>query len=140
LPICPLNVMTAGGGGTQAMVVAGAAADGVAKLTVFGSDGQRLSVPLRDNLFAARVALGRFPVRLVGYDNHGRVVAVQTLKSELAGTVVPAAAWIPSGPTIRLRGPEGATASLRVTRGTKDLRCWIVRFSTGQSRRGCQPT
>jgi hypothetical protein len=135
----PLNVTLSGGGGTEAMVVAGAAADGIVKLTVFGSDGQRLSVPLRDNLFAARVALAQFPIRLVGYDKRGRVVAVQTLRTRFFGTVVPAIAWTPTGRAIRVRGPLGATATLRVTRGTNDLRCWRVRFSTGQSRRGCKP-
>jgi hypothetical protein len=135
----PLNVMMSGGGGTEAMVVAGAAADGIVKLSVFGSDGQRLSVPLRDSLFAARVALAQFPIRLVGYDERGRLVAVQTLGTRLFGTVVPATAWTPTRRAIRVRGPLGATATLRVTRGTRELRCWRVHFSTGQSRRGCKP-
>jgi hypothetical protein len=136
----PLNVMMSGGGGTESMVVAGAAADGVETLTVFGSSGQKLSVPLRDNLFAARVATTEFPIRLVGYDKRGRVAAVQTLQSRLFGDSLPASAWTPTGQTIRARGPEGATATLRVTRGTKNVRCWIIQFSTGQSRRGCKPT
>ena len=138
----PLNVMMSGGGGTESMIVAGAAADGVERLTVFGSDGQELSVPLRDNLFAGRVSLSQFPIRLVGYDKHGRVAGVQTLQSMFFGRSLPASAWVPlpSGQTIHLRGPNGATATLRVTHGDKDLRCWIVRFSTGQSRRGCKPT
>jgi hypothetical protein len=136
----PLNVMTAGGGGTEAMVVAGAAADGIAKLTVFGSDGQTLAVPLRDNLFATRVALAQFPIRLVGYDRDGRIAAIRTVRSEFPGTVLPAAAWRPSGQEIQVRGPESATATLHITRGTKFVRCWITRFSTGQSRRGCKPT
>jgi hypothetical protein len=136
----PLNVITAGGGGTEAMVVAGAAADGVRRLTVFGSDGQRLSVPLRDNLFATRVALSGFPIRLVGYDKQGRVVALRLLNSGLLGTVAPAAAWAPSGRTIRAHGPNGATAILRVGRDVGQIRCWRIHFSTGQSRRGCKPT
>jgi len=122
------------------MVVAGAAADGVEKLTVFGSDGQNLSVPLRDNLFAARVAVAQFPVRLVGYDKRGRVAAVRTLQSGLFGTVLPASAWKPTGRTIRVPGPNGATANLQITHGTQKLLCWRARFSTGQLRRGCKPT
>jgi hypothetical protein len=136
----PLNVMTSGGGGTQTMVVAGAAADGVSKLTVFGSDGQNLSVPLRDNLFAARVALSQFPIRLVGYDKRGLIVAIRTFKAGLTGDVLPSAAWKLSRQNIRVRGPEGATATLHITRGTDKARCWIADFSTGQSRRGCKPT
>lgn len=136
----PLNVITSGGGGTESLVVAGAAADGVERLTVFGSDGQKLSVPLRDNLFAARVALSQFPIRLVGYDKRSRVAAVRTLQSMLFGNTLPVSVWTPSRWTIGVRGPNGATATLRVTRGTKDLRCWQVRFSTGQMRRGCKPT
>jgi hypothetical protein len=136
----PLNVMMSGGGGTESMVVSGAAADGVERLTAFGSGGQDLSVPLRDNLFAARVAITEFPIRLVGYDKRGRVAAVQTLQSRLLGGLLPPSAWTPSRRTIRVRGPNGATATLRVTHGIKDMRCWRVRFSTGQSRRGCKPT
>jgi Sigma-70 region 2 len=136
----PLNVMISGGGGTQAMVVAGAAADGVSRVIAFGSDGQQLLVPLRNNLFAARVALPRFPIRLVGYDKRGRIVAIRTLRSGPSGSVLPASAWTPLGPRIHVRGPGGATAILRVTRGTDNVRCWIAVFSTGESRRGCKPT
>jgi hypothetical protein len=139
-PVGPLNVMTSGGGGTQAMVVAGAAADGVRRLTIFASDGQRLSVPLQDNLFAARVPLPYFPIRLVGYDERGRIVAIRTFNEELVGTPLPVSAWRPTGQHVQLQGPEGSTATLRITRGTTLARCWIVRFSTGQSRRGCKPT
>jgi hypothetical protein len=135
-----LNVMMSGGGGSESMVVAGAAADGVEKLTVFGSGGQELSVPLRDNLFAARVAITEFPIRLVGYDKRGRVAAVQTLQSRLFGESLPAAAWVPSGRTIHVRGPNGATATLRVMHDIKNVRCWRVRFSSGLWRRGCKPT
>jgi hypothetical protein len=133
----PLNVMTAGGGGAESLVVAGAAADGVEKLTVFGSDGQTVAIPLKDNLFAARVALVQFPIRLVGYNKRGRIVAVRTVQSRLFGDVLPASAWTPSGPRFRVLGPNGATANLQITRGTKTIRCWHIHFSTGQTRRGC---
>jgi hypothetical protein len=136
----PLTVMTSGGGGAQTMVVAGAAADGVKKLTTFGSDGQNLLVPLQSNLFAARVDLSQFPIRLVGYDARGRIVAIRTLTESLPVSASPASAWRPSGRSIRVRGSQGATATLRITRGTHMLRCWIADFSTGQSRRGCKPT
>jgi hypothetical protein len=136
----PLNVMTSGGGGTESLVVAGAAADGVEKLAVFGSDGQQLSVPLRDNLFATRVALTQFPIRLVGYDKRGRIAAIRTLQSRLFGDTLPTSAWSPSGQSIHVRGPNGATATLRVTHGTNMIRCWRLRFSTGELRRGCKPT
>ena len=39
-----------------------------------------------------------------------------------------------------MRGPSGSTANLRFTHGIKDIRCWVVRLSSGQSRRGCKPT
>jgi len=136
----PLNVLTSGGGGTESLVVAGAAADGVETLTIFGADGQKLAVPLRDNLFAARVAISQFPIRLVGYDQRGRVAAVQTLNSMPVGSVLPPAAWRLSNRILRMRGANGATATLRVGRDLKGLRCWRVHFSTGESRRGCKPT
>ena len=58
-----LNVITSGGGGVQSATVAGAAADGIVRLTIFDADGQRFAVPLRDNLFATRVAETQFPLR-----------------------------------------------------------------------------
>jgi hypothetical protein len=135
----PLNVTMYGEGG-ESLIVAGAAADGLDRLALFGSDGQKLLVPLRDNLFAARIAVSSFPIRLVGYDSRGRVAAVQTLQSRLFGSRLPDSAWAPTRQTIQVRGPNGAEANLRVTHGIKDIRCWRLRFSTGQSRRGCKPT
>ena len=136
----PLNVGTSGGGGSQATVVFGAAADGVERLMAFGSNGQQLSVPLRDNLFAARISVSQFPIRLVGYDSRGRVVAIRTVTDGIPGSGLPASAWRSSGRSIRVRAPQGATATLHITRGTDKARCWIADFSSGQSRRGCKPT
>jgi hypothetical protein len=51
----PLNIMLSQQGDTQFVEVAGAAADGVARVELFLADGERERVRLVDNVFAALV-------------------------------------------------------------------------------------
>ena len=133
----PLNVVLSGGGGVQSTTLAGAAADGIVRLTIFDANGQRFAVPLRDNLFATRIANTQFPVRLVAYDARGRVVAVQTFRYELVGPTLAPSALRGLVAVRRLKGPNGATATVRLGRATRGLRCWRVDLSTGQAPKGC---
>jgi len=57
--------------------VAGVVADGITSVRIFLPDGQTQTATLRDNLFTAIVP-GRWPLRVAGYDAHGRVAAVAT--------------------------------------------------------------
>jgi hypothetical protein len=133
----PLNVVLSGGGGVQSTTLAGAAADGILRLTIFDANGQRFAVPLRDNLFATRIANTQFPVRLVAYDARGRVVAVQTFRYELVGRTLAPSAFRGLVAVRRLKGPNGATATVRLGCATRGLRCWRVDLSTGQAPKGC---
>jgi hypothetical protein len=132
----PIQVLWSGGGGSTSATIAGAAADGIRRVVVFGADGQRVAAPLRENLFALRLANDQLPARVVGYDGHGRVAGVETLSFGLRGPM-PAKALRDLRVLRRIRGPNGTTAALRAGRAVHALRCWRVDFSTGQSPSGC---
>lgn len=68
------------GGGQQIWLVSGLASDDVAGIEVFQGDGTSWQAPLRDNATAFRVQRAKFPVRIVAYDNAGRVVDVKTIR------------------------------------------------------------
>jgi hypothetical protein len=135
-PRGPLNVMMSGYGGSEFMVVQGLAADGIARVTVFLADGQRQIAPLRHNTFAALVARSQFPIRIVGYDERGRVAAIET--PPFSGMPVPPKARQVE-PLLRVRGPNGTEAVLHVGRRVRGFHCWRVDFSTGQSPASCVP-
>jgi hypothetical protein len=133
----PLNVGIQGTRG-QFMAVTGAAADGVARVRLFLADGERQAVPLKDNLFAALVGQTSFPARVVGYDARGRVVGIETTPMLFGGRPVAATRHLRA--VLRVRGPEGASAVLRIGPVVDHVRCWRVDFSTGQSPSGCKGT
>jgi hypothetical protein len=130
----PLNVQEFSPDG-QAYIVVGAAADGVNRVTVFTSDGQRQRAPIRDNLFTALVA-ARQAARVVGYDAAGRVVAIQTFAGFGQGQPPPAALRNLRA-VATVAGPNGATGTIRVGPVVRYLRCWRAEFSTGQRQTGC---
>jgi hypothetical protein len=117
--------------------ISGVAADGVQRVVVFLADGQWQRAALRDNLFTSLVATAEFPARIVAYDSRGRVVGIVTPRSPFffQRPVPPAARKLRS--ILRVRGPEGAVAVLRVGSRVHGYRCWRVDFSTGQSRGSC---
>jgi hypothetical protein len=130
----PLNVEEFSPDG-QAYIVVGAAADGVNRVTVFTSDGQRQRAPIRDNLFTALVA-ARQGARVVGYDAAGRVVAIQTFTGFGLGQPPPAALRH-LRVAVTAAGPNGAIGTIRVGPVIRYLRCWRAEFSTGQRQTGC---
>jgi hypothetical protein len=133
----PINVISSGGGGLTSATIAGAVADGIERVVVFGADGQRVAAPLRDNLFALRVGEAQWPVRVVGYDGRGRIAGVETVSFGLAETAPPPAARRHLRVVRRVSGPNGATATLRVGPVVGSLRCWRLELSTGASPGGC---
>lgn len=117
------------------MELRGVAADGVARVVVFTADGSLLSVPLRHNLFAGRVGRAQFPIRLVGYDTRGRVVATQLWNLGPPRTVPPQARRLRT--VARERGPRGTVVRLDVGPRVQGFDCWRVVFSTGLTRDAC---
>lgn len=133
----PLNVGASSGTSTEFLWVHGAAADGVERVTIFLTSGQRLGAPMRHNLFAALVPTREFPIRVVGYDTRGRVVAIQT-PPFLGRERVPAHARRLQ-PVLEVDGPNGASAILQVGPRVGGFHCWRALFSTRQTRGGCLP-
>jgi hypothetical protein len=115
----------------------GVAADGVGRVVAFGADGSRMQVALRHNLFAARIARTQFPIRLVGYDERGRVVATQQWRLG-PRRAVPAAARV-LRTVLRERGPRGTVGTLELGPRVRGYDCWRVRFSGGPTRGACIP-
>jgi hypothetical protein len=133
----PLNVMLSGES-DEFVRVSGVAADGIQRVVVFLSGGQRQPAALRDNLFTTLVAEAEFPVRVVAYDAQGRVAGVLTWSWRLGGQV-PAKATRPLRRVLHVVGPTGTTAVARLGRQVRGFRCWRVDFSTAQSAGGCMP-
>jgi hypothetical protein len=120
--------------------VAGVAADGVVRVVLFLADGERETVPLRDNLFAALYPAAQTPVKAVGYDRERRVVAIEsqrTLADIFAQHPLPKAARR-LRPVLRIEAPRGATAVLHVGPRIEKYNCWRITFSTGQVPGACE--
>ncbi len=133
----PLNVALTSEG-DEFVRISGVAADGVERVTVFLSSGERQPAALRDNLFTTLVPAAEFPARIVAFDRHGRVVGVLTWRWRIGGPV-PTAAVRNLHAAVRVTGPNGTTAVARVGRSIRGYRCWRIDFSTGQSPGGCSP-
>jgi hypothetical protein len=131
----PLNALISCRFCGEFMELRGVAADGVARVVVFAADGSRLTVPLRHNLFASRVARTQFPFRLVGYDARDRVVAAQLWDLRPRAAVPPAAKCL--RPVMRAVGPNGTVATLAVGPRTRGFDCWRVAVSGGPARGRC---
>lgn len=133
----PLNVLLTSEG-DEFVRVSGVAADGVERVTIFLSTGERQPAALEDNLFTTLVPAAEFPARIVAYNRHGRVVGVLTWRWRIGGSV-PTAAVRNLHAAMRVTGPNGTTAIARAGRPIRGYRCWRVDFSTGQSPGGCSP-
>lgn len=55
-----------------------AQSDGVARIDLFLTDGERWPVPLKDNAFSVEVPRAKRPAELVAYDAAGRIVGITT--------------------------------------------------------------
>jgi hypothetical protein len=115
------------------MEVRGVAADGIRRVVIFLADGSSQTVPLVHNLFAARIA-DELPIRIVGYDSKGRVVAIWYWGFG-ASPVPPAAKRLRL--VANVRGPNGASARLLVGPNVRGFDCWRATFTTGQLRGSC---
>jgi hypothetical protein len=119
------------------MELRGIAADGVARVTAFTADQARLTLPLKHNAFTARIGRTQFPIRLVGYDSRGRVVATQLWPAQPGFNERPPLPAQRLRPAAIVRAPNGAVGTLHVGPRVAGFDCWRVEFSQGPSRGGC---
>ncbi len=76
----PFWIMSGGGlGGDQYGIAAGLSADGVARMALFLANGERIPVPIRDNVYVVQFPFAACPAVLAAYDREGRVVGFQRL-------------------------------------------------------------
>ncbi|HET7145834.1 MAG TPA: hypothetical protein VFI10_01450 [Gaiellaceae bacterium] len=128
--------LTTRGGGDQYSYLDGIASDDVAGVRLYLGTGETVDLPLVDNAFLTQVSRAKFPLRLVGYDASGRIVANSVVESENG----------PSGPAYRPK--SGATwqqavsvdgASLWTVTSAAGGVCWKLRYRGGSGADGCTP-
>jgi hypothetical protein len=135
----PIEFMIAGIGSDRFLTVAGVAADGVTRITVYLADGERQTAALRNNAFTATVPAVYGPIRVVALDRRHRVVGVRTFPPLFAGRPAPRVAIRNLRPILRSRGPEGAVARIAAGPTVRGTRCWRATFSNSSLGTGCQP-
>lgn len=135
----PIEVMIAGRGTDQFLTVAGLAADGVTRVSVYLADRERVDASLRRNAFSAEIPLVNGPIRVVAFDRRNRVVGIQTTPTLIYGRPAPHAALRHFKQLLRLTGPEGSVARLRAGPTAEGTRCWNATFSHSVLTTACQP-
>jgi hypothetical protein len=76
----PFWIMSGGGpGGDQYGIATGLSADGVARMALFLANGERIPVPIRDNVYVVQFPFAACPAVLAAYDGEGRAVGFQRL-------------------------------------------------------------
>lgn len=128
-------------GSDQYEIVNGVANDEVARMTLFQADGQVVTVPLRDNVYAVRALRAAFPARIVAYDAAGRVIGIKTLDADIVGRLSrlrpqAGAAW---RTLITVRDADGRVRTLRVAPTSGGGTCFELRGSGAEPWTGCRP-
>ena len=101
--------------GSNAFVTgSGVASDDVARIDALLADGQRVEVPLVDNVFLVDLPRANLPARLVAYDEEDRVIWVDRPLSDFGGDGSAQPARGRARSLIRVEGYDGATAELFV--------------------------
>jgi len=124
-------------GSSQYSVLAGLASDDVAKLELFSLRGGRIDVPLRDNAWLVRVASGDYPLRLVAYDDGGRVIGIDAYQSDGNTSPAPAEAKSSVRRLARIVGESGQTATLMAGTPARGYRCFSIEVSNRGGGGGC---
>jgi hypothetical protein len=114
--------------------IGGTAADGVASIRAFFTNGTSERLALKDNLFTGIIPSGG-AFKLVSYDAAGRISAIQLWRS--FQRVAPAGAR-------RLRviarttGARGTSAVLSLGPEVENARCWRLTTSAGPRQSACE--
>jgi hypothetical protein len=130
----PFTYGTSGGGTGAFLGVNGLASDDVARLEAVLADGQKVDVPLSDNVHAIDLPRAKLPALLVAYDSEDRVISVSDPVQDMLAFAQPARGkaellW-------RVEGPGGASAELLVGPSTHGDVCEFVRRVVDGERSG----
>jgi hypothetical protein len=138
-PGIPFSVGTGSGyGGSQHVIVDGLASDDVARLELFLADGERMRVPLEDNVYVVEVARLKFPARLVAYDAEGRVIGIEAHVHDPLASYGPRPVAGKQRIVKRIETADG-TATLRLGPSTEGTACYLIHLGDGRSSSGCLP-
>lgn len=133
----PISVSLSGSGSSQFTNLSGYASDDVAAIDVHLATGDVIPVPLRDNAFFTPVGRAAFPIRVVSSDARGRIIDIQTYRSDGMSSTVPLRAQQPLRVRRRVVGPHGAVAVIRAGAVVEHQRCWHVTVTGGAGGGGC---
>jgi hypothetical protein len=135
----PFTFGSSSSSGGQYSVLAGLASDDVARLELFSLRGGKIDVPLRDNAWLVRVASGDYPLRLVAYDDGGRVIGIDAYQSDGNTSPAPAEAKSSVRRLARIVGESGQTATLMAGTPAGGYRCFSIEVSNRGGGGGCTP-
>jgi len=136
----PVQVGTSvGHGGEQYALVSGVASDDVARMELYLATGERVAVPLADNVYSAEVARTRFPIRLVAYDTEGHVIGIETRVHDPLADSGPRPVADKQRVVMRVVGANGTRGVVRVGPSTAGTQCHRISFQNGAGGGGCLP-
>lgn len=118
-------------GGDQYVVLHGLASDDVERMELYLRDGERVDVPLADNAYLVEVARTKFPIRLVAYDDPGRVIGIETYGHDPLADPAPRPVEGKQRVVKRVVGRNGTKGVLRIGPSTAGTRCTRVSFEGG---------
>jgi hypothetical protein len=130
------------GASDQYLIFSGIASDDVARMRVFLSTGEVNDVPLKDNAYVIRVSRAKFPLRFVAYDDHGRVIGIETMQSPLGGPTGPAYEPAKNGRwrvIDRATRADGKTVALWAVPSQALGWCWKLTEPSGGETGACVP-
>jgi hypothetical protein len=126
-------------GGDQYVVMNGLASDDVASIELYLANGERIAVPLKDNVYAIEMARTKFPARLVARDGDGRVIGIEAYNHDPLADPGPRPVAGKQRVVKRVVAANGDEGVLRVGPSTDGTRCWRVSLTGGAGGGGCLP-
>jgi hypothetical protein len=138
----PFSFGSLGFGASQYLIFSGVASDDVAHMRLFLSTGEVNDVPLKDNTYVIRASQAKFPIRLVAYDDHGRVIGIETMNSAFGGPTGPAYTPAKNGHwhvINRATRADGKSIALWAVPSQAQGWCWKLTDPSGGETGACVP-
>jgi len=129
----------AGSGPSEYSIIGGLASDDVAAIKVFLGSGAVLDAGLHDNAYLARIARSDYPIRIVAYDQDGRVIGLETVENDGMSSPAPAEARKSVHEIARVNADGGGELVIRAGVAAGGYRCYEIRVSFGGQEGGCTP-